>query len=163
MNANSVRRLIALIAGVSFFAFGIYLLMQGISATGRLDIQSSLLSGKDRGESAGLFIALLSTVIIVFAVASGEDSKRVPRLRTFYIAPVTRRLAWVLASLILVAVAAALAIPASGPENSLQWVLKGALIAVGFASAIIFVALLFTIFDWDEDDETELDRSSPGR
>ena len=153
MSTTSLIRVIALIAGVSFFGAGIYVMAQGISTAGPLDIPSSLGSGNLKSGGAGLFIAFLSTVIIIFAIASGDSSQRNPRLRTFYIAPVTRRLAWVLATLLLIAVAAALAIPASGTENLLHSLLKGVLIAMGVASSIIFVALLFTIFDWDAEEE----------
>ena len=153
MNARSLKSVIALIAGLVFFAIGIYLMTQGISSIGTLDIQSWLSSGKINSGSAGLFIAFLSTVIVVFALATGNDSNRSSRVAPFHIAPVTRRLAWVLASLVLVAVAASLAIPAGGSDNLLHSLLKGVMIAMGVASSIIFVALLFTVFDWDGDDE----------
>ena len=152
MKAHTLKSVVALIAGLLFFAIGVYLMVQGLSSTSGLDIESWLLSGKIQRGSAGLFIALLATVIVVFALATGNDPNRSSRVAPFRIAPVTWRLAWVLASLLLAAMAASLAIPAGGPENLLHSLLKGVMIALGIASAVIFIALLFTVFDWDGDD-----------
>lgn len=153
MNARTFKSVLALIAGLLFFALGVYMMIQGLTSAGTLDIESWLGSGKIHTGSAGLIIALLSTVIVVFALATGNDANPGSRVAPFHIAPVTWRLAWVLASLLLVAIAASLAIPAGGSGNLLHSLLKGVMIAMGIASAVIFIALLFTVFDWEGDDE----------
>ncbi len=64
--------LIALIAGIVFFAIGIYLTVQGVTAEGSIDIQSTILSGKITAGSAGLFVLFFSFFIIVFSLLIGR-------------------------------------------------------------------------------------------
>ena len=166
----SLRRLITLLAGVVFFGVGIYLIMQGIAATGTLDIQSAFVSGKIQSGSAGLFEAFLATIIIIFGAVSGDDAQRAPgaantperkpRFGTFYIPPLTCRLAWILATLLLIAAAAALAVPASGPQNTLHGLLIGVMFVVGFAALFLFIWLLISMFDYDNGEDEE-DEKSP--
>src|SRR5687767_3013206 len=59
------------------------MMVTGVSAEGAIDIKSSLISGSLKTGSAGLFIAFLSFIVIVFVLASpprrqhkvGGDSK----------------------------------------------------------------------------------------
>ena len=67
---NDWLRLIGLLGGMCLFGLGAWMLYQGISADGALDINSSLVSGKLKTSSAGLFVCFFSFVIIVFSLVS---------------------------------------------------------------------------------------------
>lgn len=57
------------------FALGAFMMWQGISAEGAIDIRSSILSGSVKSGSAGLFIAFLSFVVIVFVLTSTNHNR----------------------------------------------------------------------------------------
>jgi len=65
---NDMLRLIALIAAIVFFAIGIWMIVNGISAEGFIDIKSALVSGSLKTGSAGLFIVLIAFILAVFAL-----------------------------------------------------------------------------------------------
>lgn len=67
---NDWLRLIGLIGGMCLFGLGAWMLFQGISAEGALDLSTSLVSGKLKTSSAGLFVCFFSFVIIVFSLVS---------------------------------------------------------------------------------------------
>jgi hypothetical protein len=54
-----VIRLVALLGAILLFALGAFMMWQGISAEGAIDIRSSVLSGSIKTGSTGLFIAFL--------------------------------------------------------------------------------------------------------
>src|SRR5713226_8087213 len=65
-----VIRLVALIGGLLLFGLGALMMWKGIAAEGAIDIKSSVMSGTIKTGSAGLFIAFLSFVTIVFVLSS---------------------------------------------------------------------------------------------
>lgn len=67
---SDVLRLVALIGALVMFGIGAFMMWQGISAEGAIDIKSSVLSGSIKTGSAGLFIAFLSFAVIVFVLTS---------------------------------------------------------------------------------------------
>lgn len=68
---SDVLRLVALIGALVMFGIGAFMMWQGISAEGAIDIKSSVLSGSIKTGSAGLFIAFLSFAVIVFVLVKG--------------------------------------------------------------------------------------------
>jgi hypothetical protein len=67
---SDVLRLVALIGALVMFGLGAFMMWQGISAEGAIDIKSSVLTGSIKTGSAGLFIAFLSFAVIVFVLTS---------------------------------------------------------------------------------------------
>lgn len=63
-----IRRLIAQIAGVGLAIGGFILLIQGVRATGHINISSSLLSGEIESGSAGLFLLFLGFLLIALPI-----------------------------------------------------------------------------------------------
>lgn len=60
------------------FGIGAFMMWQGISAEGAIDIKSSVLSGSIKTGSAGLFIAFLSFAMIVFVLTSaGQKTSQI--------------------------------------------------------------------------------------
>ena len=162
---GAVRRLIALIAGVAFFAAGLWLIVKGISATGALDIQSALISGKIQTGSAGLIIVFLATFIIIFASVGtdhalymrDEGAKAVGPSNepgVFQLSFWTKRCLWVLAALIFVALVCALLIPAvGGGDTAVGGVLSAIVFFCGFGGIFVFFGLLITLFSSDDEDD----------
>lgn len=74
---QDVIRLVALIGAIALFCLGATMMWQGISAEGTIDLKSSIISGSLKSGSAGLFIAFLAFVIMVF-VLSGASHRREP-------------------------------------------------------------------------------------
>lgn len=69
---HEVRKLLAQVAGLIFGVAGVWLIVSGVQATGKLDISSSVLSGKLESGSAGLFLVFLGFLLILFpALSSG--------------------------------------------------------------------------------------------
>ena len=68
-----MRRLIALIAGIAFFGVGIWLVVQGIVATGPLDIQSAFVSGKIQTGEARACSSRFSRASIIICASFGSD------------------------------------------------------------------------------------------
>lgn len=73
---NDVIRLVALIGAMVLFAMGAYMMLQGISAEGAIDIKSSVVSGSLKTGSAGLFIVFLAFLMIVFVLFSQASSRK---------------------------------------------------------------------------------------
>lgn len=73
---NDVIRLVALIGAMLLFSMGAYMMWQGISAEGAIDIKSSVVSGSLKTGSAGLFIVFLSFFVIVFVLMAQANSRK---------------------------------------------------------------------------------------
>ncbi len=71
---HEIRKLIAQIAGLLFGGSGVWLLIDGVQASGTLDITSELLSGKIESGSAGLFLLFLGFLLILFPSFFGSKS-----------------------------------------------------------------------------------------
>lgn len=72
---SDVIRLVALIGALIMFCVGAFMMWQGISAEGAIDIKSSVLSGSIKTGSAGLFIAFLAFAVMVFVLtAAGQKA-----------------------------------------------------------------------------------------
>lgn len=67
---NDWLRFIALIGAFALFAVGSWMLFQGISAEGQVDLKSTILSGTLKASSAGLYICFFALFIIVFVLAT---------------------------------------------------------------------------------------------
>ena len=67
---NDWLRLIALVGAFALFAVGSWMLFQGISAEGQVDLKSTLLSGTLKASSAGLYICFFALFIIVFVLVT---------------------------------------------------------------------------------------------
>jgi len=63
-----VIKLVALVGALLLLLLGAFMMWQGISTEGSIDIKSSLLSGSIETGSAGLFVAFLGFCIAVFAL-----------------------------------------------------------------------------------------------
>ena len=68
---NDVFRLLAMLAAIVFFGIGLWMVVKGIQADGSIDIQSAVVSGKLHTGSAGLFVLLLSFLIISIIILPG--------------------------------------------------------------------------------------------
>lgn len=68
---NDVLRVLAMLAAIVFFGIGLWMVVKGIQADGSIDIQSAVVSGKLHTGSAGLFVLLLSFLIISFIILPG--------------------------------------------------------------------------------------------
>jgi hypothetical protein len=157
-NSGATRRLIALIAGIGFFISGIVLMWMGISATGSLDIQSVLISGKIQTGSAGLIIIFLATFIIIFATVGsdrfvrvdGEIDAKAEAKNVFYISPISLRFFWVLCALLLVMLTVALLIPTVATAEPIKLALSAIAFVAGMGAFFTFLGLLFTLLlDFD--------------
>jgi hypothetical protein len=150
---NAVRRLLALIAGVGLLVFGGWLIVNGISATGSLDIQSAFVSGKIQSGSAGLFMTFLATFIIIFATFGTDHSPRsgaasrqaANRPNPFFVSSTARRILWILCIVLFLTFVAAVAVPAVQSQAHLTGVLTGIMLVTGFAAFFLFAALLIEI------------------
>lgn len=58
-NPKEFRALIAQLAGIGFGLGGVLLLIEGIQATGKINVSSTLLSGQIESGSAGLILLFL--------------------------------------------------------------------------------------------------------
>ncbi len=79
---SDVLRLVALIGALVMFGLGAFMMWQGISAEGAIDIKSSVLSGSIKTGSAGLFIAFLSFAVIVLVFVLTSAAKKPPQSST---------------------------------------------------------------------------------
>lgn len=65
-----VVRLIAMLGAFILFCIGVLMMWKGIAVEGAIDIKSSVLSGTIKTASAGLFVAFLSFVVIIFVLTT---------------------------------------------------------------------------------------------
>jgi quinol-cytochrome oxidoreductase complex cytochrome b subunit len=79
---NDCIRLVALIGAFVLFGIGAWMLYQGISAEGVVDLKSSFLSGTISSSSAGLFMCFFALFIIVFVLTTLRSSSNSPQPRT---------------------------------------------------------------------------------
>ncbi|MDP3029587.1 MAG: hypothetical protein Q8O04_08850 [Deltaproteobacteria bacterium] len=61
-------RLILLIAAIVFFGIGLWMIYSGIKAEGTIDVKSALVSGTVKSGSAGIFITVLSFMLMVLSL-----------------------------------------------------------------------------------------------
>lgn len=69
---HEIRKLISQIAGLLFAGAGVWLLIDGVQASGTIDITSEILSGKIESGSAGLFLLFLGFILILFPSLFGS-------------------------------------------------------------------------------------------
>lgn len=106
---NDWIRLVALIGAFVLFGLGAWMLFQGISAEGEVDLKSSILSGTIKASSAGLYMCFFALFIILTILATlivpstGSTTGTEPRV--YRLMPIFRLL---LASLTLCAIGSAL-------------------------------------------------------
>jgi hypothetical protein len=67
---NDWIRLAALVGAFVLFGIGAWMLFQGISAEGVVDLKSSVLSGTIKASSAGLYMCFFALFIIVVVLAT---------------------------------------------------------------------------------------------
>ena len=67
---NDWLRLISLVGAFGLFGVGSWMLFQGISAEGFVDLKSTLLSGTLKTSSAGLNICFFALFIIIFVLVT---------------------------------------------------------------------------------------------
>ena len=75
---NDWIRLAAVIGAFALFGIGAWMLFQGISAEGVVDLKSSILSGTIKASSAGLYVCFFALFIIVFVLATLLTSSTPP-------------------------------------------------------------------------------------
>jgi hypothetical protein len=61
-------RLILLVAAIAFFAVGLWMIYSGIKAEGTIDIKSVVVSGTVKSGSAGIFVTVLSFMLMVLSL-----------------------------------------------------------------------------------------------
>ena len=78
-------RLILLVAAIVFFAIGLWMIYSGIKAEGTIDIKSVVVSGTVKSGSAGIFVVVLSFMLMVLSLPgiSRGDKEGVTRI-TFW-------------------------------------------------------------------------------
>ncbi len=77
---NDILRLVTLVAAIVFFSIGIWMIVNGISAEGAIDIKSAVVSGSLKTGSAGLFIVLLSFILAVFTLTPSMSLRRISKI-----------------------------------------------------------------------------------
>ena len=96
---NDWLRLISLVGAFGLFGVGSWMLFQGISAEGFVDLKSTLLSGTLKTSSAGLYICFFALFIIIFVLVTlvsrpkggaGRARRLLPVLWTLLIALAVR-------------------------------------------------------------------------
>lgn len=71
-NPKEFRALIAQFAGIGFGLGGVLLLIEGIQATGKINVSSTLLSGQIESGSAGLILLFFSFLLICIPTLIGQ-------------------------------------------------------------------------------------------
>lgn len=61
-------RFTTLLAGIAFFAVGVFMVIMGVSAEGVIDLKSTFASGSLKTGSAGLFVLFFSFFLIMTAL-----------------------------------------------------------------------------------------------
>ena len=70
---KEIRKTIMLIAGILFIVTGIFLIVNQVSASGSIDINSTFVSGKIQSGSAGLFLCFIGFLLCVFTMLPNGD------------------------------------------------------------------------------------------
>jgi hypothetical protein len=76
--------LILLVAAIVFFAIGLWMIYSGIKAEGTIDIKSVVVSGTVKSGSAGIFVAVLSFMLMVFSLPGISRGDQEGATRTFW-------------------------------------------------------------------------------
>lgn len=164
---QAVRKLVAQVAGVLFACGGFYLIVQGVQATGRINISSNLVSGQIESGSAGLLMLFLACFLIVlpsfggggpvvarWAGGGGSDSRSEAERRLL------RR--WAIATAAGIVVALALLFggePLWKERNSevgMLFFMGGAMLGIGSA-----LSLLFLVVGWVMDFQAPSAKDEP--
>lgn len=99
-------RLILLVAAIVFFAIGLSMIYSGIKAEGTIDIKSAVVSGTVKSGSAGIFITVLSFMLMVLSLpAISRDDKDSTTRITFWQNERNRKIAFGFALVLIVIVA----------------------------------------------------------
>ena len=149
MSPSDTNRRIALIAGILFFGFGLLLMVLGIQAEGYIDIQSELVSGKIKTGSAGLFVAFLSFLIIIFSIIRPKSNIAYEKKSDNRSALSSRGIGLIAIALIcaLLALIILISVFAEVPEG-----FGGGLFIAGFGLGyILFTAIIATLLLQAED------------
>ena len=131
---QDVIRLVALIGAIVLFCLGAAMMWQGVAAEGTIDLKSSVISGTLKTGSAGLFIAFLSFVVIVFVIVGSHKPGQAIGTRTEERSRFKRLLPIFFA--LLVALAAAVSLGSAGYPAfiGLALLIGGLLVLVVIAS-----------------------------
>jgi hypothetical protein len=73
---NDWLRLISLVGAFTLFGVGSWMLFQGISAEGVVDLKSTLLSGTLKASSVGLYVCFFALFIIIFVLVTLVTPRR---------------------------------------------------------------------------------------
>jgi hypothetical protein len=76
-NPHEIRKLVSQLAGIALGVGGFYLLVQGVQASGRINVSSNIVSGELESGSAGLFLLFLGFLLIVMPTLWGGASTNV--------------------------------------------------------------------------------------
>lgn len=150
-----IRRLIAQLAGVALAIAGCVLLVQGVQATGRINISSTLLSGEIESASAGLFLLFLGVLLIALPIfwhspsrqssSAGQPEKSA--VASGRALPSHLRLLFATAALLLLAL-----VLLFGGEllySKFGWA-SGSLLGIAgvLVGTVAFVVGIITVFEW---------------